>query len=102
MAVSWMLLAVAFSDKTELRRASICPFSIMTVTLKFFLQIPEGFMVLGKFLSNILPAFNVKATENKFRPPGVRKSVSARSNVSNMTWLPVSSLYSSFSSYSGL
>ncbi len=31
LAASWMLLAVAFSDKTKLRSVSICPFSIGTL-----------------------------------------------------------------------
>jgi hypothetical protein len=93
-----MLLAVAFSGKTELCSISICPFSVTTVTLKFFYEIPEGLMVLGKFLSSILSAFNGKAIENEFSPPGVR----ARLKVSNVTWLLVSLLLSSSSLYSGL
>ena len=52
---------------------------------------PEALMIFGKSLSNNFSDFAGSATVNEFRPPGVRKSVPAILDVSNVTWLPASS-----------
>jgi hypothetical protein len=98
-----MLLALLFSATAVVCSCSIPTFSASIVTLKFFLDIPEALMVFGKSLSTNFSLFAGNAmTENKFRPPGVRKSVSAMSIVLNVTWLLASLAQSSSSSSSEL
>jgi hypothetical protein len=75
----YVLLAVLFSAIAVFRNCPIPTFSASIVTL------------FGKSLSNNFSDFAGSATVNEFRPPGVRKSVPAILDVSNVTWLLASS-----------
>ena len=48
---------------------------------------PEALIIFGKSLATSFSVFAGSATVNKFRPPGVRKSIPVMLDVANANWL---------------
>jgi hypothetical protein len=48
-------------------------FCASIITVKIFMHVPENLMLFGKSLRTNLSVFTGNATENEFRPPGMKK-----------------------------